>query len=173
MTRIVVGIGECQVSADPDARIITYALGSCIALAIYDPVARIGGLLHYLLPESKLDPERAVRNPYLFADTGIPALFHNAYDLGAVKKRLRVTAIGGAQVTEPESFQIGERNHLAMKKILFRAGVLVHHEEVGGSLSRTVRIEVESGRVVMKMGASPELQIGRTGSAHGKEVQHA
>lgn len=172
MKNIVIGIGDCQVSADPDARLITYALGSCIALAIYDPVSRIGGMLHYLLPESKLDPEKAARNPFMFADTGIPELFHKAYHLGAVKKRIRVTAIGGAQVIESESFQIGKRNHLAMKKILFRAGVLLHHEEVGGSLSRTVRLEMDSGRVVMKMGGNPEQQIGSTGAAHGREVQH-
>jgi chemotaxis protein CheD len=162
MSNLVVGIGDCQVSKDPTHTIITYALGSCIALAIYDPVVKVGGLLHYLLPESKLDLEKAARNPFMFADTGIPALFHKVYALGAVKQRLCVVVAGGAQVTESETFQIGKRNQLAMKKILWRAGVLVHHEETGGSSSRTVRIDVETGRVTMKMGANPEVQIGST-----------
>ena len=162
MSNLVIGIGDCQVSNDPATCLVTYALGSCIALAIYDPVSKVGGMLHYLLPESKLDAEKASRNPFMFADTGIPALFHEAYRLGAVKSRLCVVAAGGAQVIESESFQIGKRNHLAMKKILFRAGVLVHHEEVGGSQSRTVRLEVEAGRILMKMGGNQEVQIGST-----------
>ena len=162
MSSLVVGIGDCQVTRDPAASIITYALGSCIALAIYDPVARVGGLLHYLLPESKLDLEKAARNPFMFADTGIPALFHQAYALGALKSRICVIAAGGAQVTESESFQIGKRNHLAMKKILWRAGVLLHHEEVGGTQSRTVRLELESGRFLLKQGGTPEQQVGPT-----------
>lgn len=172
MKTIVVGIGDCQVSDDPDARIVTYALGSCIALAIYDPVSRVGGMLHYLLPESKLDPDKAARSPFMFADTGIPALFHLAYSMGAVKNRIRVVAAGGAQVIEAEAFQIGKRNHLAMKKIMFRAGVLVHHEEVGGAHSRTIRLELETGRVLMKMGSNPEQQIGSTGSVRGKETSN-
>jgi chemotaxis protein CheD len=162
MSNLVVGIGDCQVSNDPAISIITYALGSCIAIAIYDPVSRVGGLLHYLLPESKLDPVKAAINPFMFADTGIPELFHRAYALGAVKTRLCVIAAGGAQVSESETFQIGKRNHLAMKKILWRAGVLLHHEEVGGSQSRTVRLELQSGRFLMKQAAGPEQQIGST-----------
>lgn len=164
------GIGDCQISDDPEARFVTYALGSCIALAIYDPVTRVGGLLHYLLPDSRLDPEKAVRSPFLYADTGIPALFHGVYGLGAVKNRLRVTAAGGAQVLANETMQIGKRNHLAMKKILFRAGVLVHHEEVGGTGSRTIRLDLEDGRVTMKAGGREEHQIGSISTLRRKEM---
>jgi chemotaxis protein CheD len=160
VTNLVVGVGDCKVSKDPGECLVTYALGSCIAIAIHDPVTHVAGLLHYLLPESKIDTEKAARNPYMFADTGIPALFHLAYSLGAEKKRLRVTVAGGAQVFASELFQIGKRNQLAMKKILWRAGVLVHHEETGGDHSRTIRMEANSGHVFMRVAGCQEQQIG-------------
>jgi chemotaxis protein CheD len=135
------------VSNAPDAILATYALGSCIAVAIHDPVAAVGGLLHYMLPESSLNPDKASQNPFMFADTGIPRLFHAAYELGAEKRRLVVRAAGGAQVMDENGvFNIGKRNHLALRKILWKAGVMIHGEEVGGTSSRTVRLEVANGR---------------------------
>lgn len=172
MNNLVVGIGDCRVSSDPEASLITYALGSCIAIAIYDPVSCVGGLLHYLLPDSTIDAEKAARNPFMFADTGIPALFHRAYGLGAVKSRLRVTAVGGAQAFESEAFQIGKRNQLAMKKILWRAGVLVHHEELGGSHSRTIRMNMNSGCLLMKTAGGNEEQVGSKKSQRAKEMTY-
>ena len=77
----------------------TYGLGSCIALAIHDPVASVGGLLHFMLPESSLNPRKAGENPYLFADTGIPLLFQAAYAI-----RRRETA--SRRVGSPEAAQI-------------------------------------------------------------------
>ncbi len=145
---LVVGVGDCGVSADPDSVLITYALGSCIALMIHDPVAKVGGLLHFMLPESSIDPEKAARNPHMFADTGIPLLFRRAYELGAVKSRLVVRAAGAAQVLDESGvFNIGKRNHQAMRRILWRAGVMVRGEAIGGAVSRTVRLEVGSGRM--------------------------
>lgn len=165
MSNLVVGVGDCQLSTKADDNIITYALGSCIAIAIYDPVAQVAGLLHYLLPDSSIDAEKAIRTPFAYADTGIPKLFHAAYELGAEKKRLVVVAAGGAQVLASELFQIGKRNHLAMKKIMWRAGALVSHEEVGGDKSRTIRLEVGTGKVFMKLAGAAEQLIGPTGSA--------
>jgi chemotaxis protein CheD len=106
----------------------------------------------------------------MFADTGIPALFQLAYSMGAIKKRLRVIAAGGAQVLESEAFQIGKQNQLAMKKIFWHAGVLLHHEEVGGNYSRTVRVEMQSGRVLMKTGCGAEAQLGSAFWSPGKEA---
>jgi len=164
MNTIVVGVGDCQVSNNPDKSLVTYALGSCIAIAIYDPIARVGGMLHYLLPDSKIDAEKAIRAPFTYADTGIPKLFHAAYGLGAEKRRLNILAAGGAQVLSSELFQIGKRNHLAMKKIMWRAGVLVHHEEVGGDQSRTIRMELSTGRIFMKLAGAAEQLIGQNSS---------
>jgi chemotaxis protein CheD len=147
VNQLTVGIGDCRVSAAAESVLATYALGSCIALAIHDPVASVGGLLHFMLPESSLNPEKAGENPYLFADTGIPLLFHAAYHLGAEKRRLVVRAVGGAQVLDEKGvFNIGKRNQMAMRKILWKAGVILHGEEMGGTTSRTVKLEVATGR---------------------------
>lgn len=165
MAMQVIGVGACAVSADPSTTLVTYALGSCIAVLIYDPVTRVGGLLHYMLPESSLDQTKAQKNPYMFADTGIPLLFQNAYKLGAVRNRLLVHVLGGAQIiSASDSFNIGKRNHMVLRKIFWKAGILVQHEEVGGTQSRTVRLELETGRIVMRSGqAETVLPSGKKG----------
>ena len=95
-------------------------------------------MLHYMLPESSISPAKAGENPFMFADTGIPRLFRQAYDCGAEKRRIIVRIAGGAQVMDKEGvFNIGKRNYLALRKILWKAGVLLQGEEVGGNLSRT------------------------------------
>jgi chemotaxis protein CheD len=165
MSLLVVGVADCQVSSDEDAAIVTYALGSCIALLVHDPVTKVSGLLHYMLPEASLDPAKAEQNPFMFADTGIPRLFHGAYRLGAEKRRLCVTAVGGAQVLDHEgTFNIGKRNHLALRKILWKAGVLLQAEDVGGTVSRTVRIEIKTGRVTLRRADGPEQVLGKSAS---------
>jgi chemotaxis protein CheD len=157
---VVVGVADCRISTRPDIVLVTYALGSCIAVVIHDPVAKVGGLLHFMLPESSLDQPKAQQNPFMFADTGIPLLFRGAYEQGADKRRLVVWAVGGAQVMDPTGvFNIGKRNHLAMRKILWKAGMLVHSEEVGGTASRTVRLEVGSGRVLLRGAGEDEREM--------------
>ena len=156
----IVGIGDCKVCSGADDVLITHALGSCIAILISDPVARIAGLLHYMLPESALDPEKAGARPFVFADTGIPLLFQTAYKLGAVKSRMSVMAAGGAQMLDPNgTFNIGKRNHQAMRKIFWKAGVIVHLEEVGGTTSRTVRIDVATGLVRLRTQGEAEREF--------------
>jgi len=153
-------VGDCQVSADPQSVLVTYALGSCIAIMIHDPVAGVGGLLHFMLPESSLDRNKAEEKPYMFADTGIPLLFRGAYQLGADKRRLVVSAAGGAQMMDPQGvFNIGKRNHLSMRRILWKAGVLVHAEDIGGMSSRTVRLEVSTGRVLLRGAGDREIEM--------------
>lgn len=160
MSLVVVGIADCQVSSEPAAVLVTYALGSCIALLVHDPVAKVAGMLHYMLPESSLDPAKAEKNPYMFADTGIPRLFHAIYRLGGEKRRLVVTAVGGAQVMDREgTFNIGKRNHLAMRKILWKSGVLLQNEDVGGAVSRTVRLEARTGKIMLRRAEEPEQEL--------------
>lgn len=173
MSQITVGIGDCQFSADPANTLITYALGSCIAIAVYDPKTHVGGLLHYLLPDSSIDPEKAARNPFMFADTGIPELFLKAYKLGAVKQRLIVTVAGGAQVMSSEYFNIGKRNQLAAKKILWRAGVLVRHEETGGESSRTLRMDLATGKIFLRTAGRVEVELGEPDAPTRKGAQCA
>jgi chemotaxis protein CheD len=156
-----VGVGDCKVSAQPGDCLVTYGLGSCIGLSIWDPVAKVGGLLHFMLPESSQDPAKAAANPYLYADTGIPLLFKTSYKLGAEKKRLLVRVAGGAQVLDGDGvFNIGKRNYLAMKKIFWKAGVLIHVEEVGGSVSRTLRLEISTGRLLVQEAGAEARELG-------------
>ncbi len=160
MNTHVIGIGDCKLSKNSEDTLVTHALGSCIAVLIHDPIAKVAGLLHFMLPESTLDPEKAIARPYVFADTGIPKLFQSAYQLGASKPRLNVLVAGGAQMLDPNgTFNIGKRNHSAMRKILWKAGVIVHREEVGGTSSRTVSIEVASGRVQLRMPGETQQTI--------------
>jgi chemotaxis protein CheD len=147
----VIGIADCLVSNDPEAVLVTYALGSCIAVVIHDPISRVGGLLHYMLPESSLDQNKAHSRPYMFADTGIPLLFQMAYRMGAVKSRLEIGVFGGAQVMDSnETLNIGKRNHLALRKIFWKAGVMARNEQVGGSLARTVMLEISNGQITLR-----------------------
>lgn len=103
--RIVIGIGEYAVSGDADALIVTHALGSCVAVCVWDPTARVGGMVHVLLPDSKINPARAEVQPGAFADTGIPLLFHAAYQKGAKKGRCRVHLVGGATISGAPSVE--------------------------------------------------------------------
>lgn len=149
--KYVVGISDMHVSDEPDSVIVTHSLGSCIAVAIHDPVANVGGMLHFQLPEVGDCIERARENPLMFADTALPAFFRTAYSAGAEKKRLIVKIAGGSNVADKsEFFQIGRRNYLSAKKILWKNGVLINGEDVGGDSWRTMRLEVGTGRVLIK-----------------------
>ena len=148
---LIVGVADCLVSNDPHTSLITYALGSCIAVAIHDPQAHVGGLLHFMLPESCGARGKAEQNPYMFADSGIPLLFQRAYRAGADKRRLVVSIAGGAQVVDDQGlFNIGKRNYLAVQKLFRQAGVRIHSEAVGGSESRTVRLNIGTGEVLLR-----------------------
>ena len=162
----VVGIGDCAVTSNPEQTLVTYALGSCIALTVYDPQTRVAGLLHYLLPDSKLDSVRGGNNPFLCANTAIPLLFQLVAQAGADRRRLVVRIVGGAQVMDDNGiFQIGKRNHLAARQILWKAGVLIRGEETGGSVSRSVRMEVQTGRVWVREGGGAGKEMVGTQSA--------
>jgi chemotaxis protein CheD len=158
---VVVGVADCQVTNDPSNVLVTYALGSCVGVAIYDPVAKVGGLLHFMLPSASADAVQNGKSPYMFADSGIPMLFRSAYEKGAQKGRLRVKVAGGSQIMDAEGvFNIGQRNCLAMKKIFWKAGVIVHAEDTGGAKPRTMRLEMGTGRVLIKSpDASEEKEL--------------
>jgi chemotaxis protein CheD len=160
--RIVVGIGEFAVSNDKAAVIMTHALGSCVAVCLWDPEARVAGLLHVLLPDSRINPERAHAQPAAFADTGIPMLFRTAYDYGVQKTRVQVRLIGGADVTGIGSGgegTVGKRNILAARTLLWKNGVMVQREAVGGTEARTVALEVGDGRIQVTSGRETILVL--------------
>ena len=156
-SRIVVGIGELAV-AEGESCIVTHALGSCVAVCIWDPIARVGGMLHLLLPESRINPGRADRQPAAFADTGIPLLFQRAYARGLQTARSEVTLIGGAEIS-PDATEgvmiVGRRNVLASRKMLWGNGVLIRTEDVGGRRARTVAMSMQDGRIVVNAAGEP------------------
>ena len=135
--------------------IITHALGSCLGIAAYDPVACVGGLLHVMLPLSAIDPVKAERNPLMFVDTGFPKLLMQCLKIGAQKQRLEVTVAGGANSNDREEndlFKIGKRNFLILRKFLWNNGLLLKSYDVGGNSSRTMFLEIGTGKVVIKSG---------------------
>lgn len=157
---IIVGVSDMKVSNDADAVLVTYSLGSCIGIAVYDTVARVGGLLHYMLPESSLDLEKARRNPFMFADTGIPYLFKSAYQLGAKKQRMRVIVVGGAQVLDQHGFfNIGKRNDMALRKMFHKNNVIIDYKDVGGNVNRTIKLSVKNGDTWIKVSGKGEKKI--------------
>lgn len=148
----VIGIADMKISSAKDDTLITYALGSCLGIAIYDPVARVGGLIHIMLPLSSVNPEKARSNPCMFVDTGVPLLFQNCYKAGAQKERLIVKVAGGAslQQHEDDQFQIGKRNFTMLRKLLWKNNVLLNAFDVGDSYSRTMSLNINNGEVVLK-----------------------
>ncbi|MBW2109020.1 MAG: chemotaxis protein CheD [Deltaproteobacteria bacterium] len=149
---VVVGIADMKVSRDPEAVLVTHSLGSCIGLAVYDPVARVGGLLHYMLPDSDLDHAKAKENPLMFADTGIPLLFKACYKLGAEKNRMVSKVAGGSQIMDPSGkFNIGKRNYAALRKMFWRNNVMVKAEDVGGTSNRTMWLHIATGELTLKV----------------------
>ena len=151
--RLIVGIGESALSDRREDAIVTHALGSCIAVCIWDPVVRVGGLLHFLLPESRINPVRAAQQPDTFADTGIPRLFQAAYARGLQKQRAVVRLVGGAEIaTDGGVLNVGRRNILVARQLLWKNGVLVKSEAVGGTQARTVTLTIETGRLQISCG---------------------
>ena len=149
-----------KVSNDIRSVLITYSLGSCIGVVIYDPAVKVGGMLHFMLPDSRLDPAKAKANPFMFADTGIPALFRASYRLGAVKRRLRVVVVGGSQVLDQKGFfNIGKRNYMAVRKIFWKNNVMIDYEDVGGSVNRTIRLDIKDGQTWLKVSGQEYKKI--------------
>jgi chemotaxis protein CheD len=150
--RVVVGVGDLGVSNNPAITLSTYALGSCVAVVAYDPAMKLGGLLHLMLPDSTISPDKAIAQPAMFADTGLPALFRALVGLKAELGRLRLLLAGGASVLGGnDAFKIGERNIRVTQDYLGRKGFPVRHTLVGGTVNRTVHLNLSDGNVTVKM----------------------
>ena len=155
-----VGVGELRVSRDTNDTLIAFGLGSCLGVVVYDPVARVGGMLHAMLPLASLDPEKAKRNVAMFVDTGVPTLFRSCYEYGALKYRMTVKVVGGATIAIAEDndlFQIGRKNILVLQKLLQQNGIKVHASDTGGRVSRTVTLTISNGDVHIRSNATLKL----------------
>jgi chemotaxis protein CheD len=149
--RQTVGISDMAISKDPRAELITHALGSCLGVTAYDPVACIGGLIHIMLPMSKIAPEKAKDNPLMFVDSGIPFFFKELFAAGAHRENIELKVAGGAQVLDTEnSFKIGERNFTVLRKLMWKNDLLIASEDVGGNKSRTMTLHMGNGKVLIK-----------------------
>jgi chemotaxis protein CheD len=158
--KVVVGIADLAVSNNPTLTLATYSLGSCLGISIFDPVTRVGGLLHVMLPESKIDPDKAQRQPAMSMDSGIPALFRAAYELKAEKHRVQICVAGGAQVMDSSGFfSIGKRNYEMLKAILKEHGLKIHADQVGGMVSRSMYLNLATGEVRLKVSGQSEEVI--------------
>lgn len=147
---IVVGVSDAKVSANAGDVLATYSLGSCIGVSVHDPHVKVTGLLHFQLPSAG-DPARAAQQPYMFADSGMSLLLNELAQLGAQPRRLRVRLAGAAKMFEDNGFfDIGRRNHAAIRKILWQRGMLVDSEHIGGTVPRTMFVKVADGSLVIR-----------------------
>lgn len=146
-----VGISEMVTTTCREDVLVTYSLGSCIGVAIYDPAVPIGGMIHCMLPLSQIDPVKAAQKPAMFTDTGIVALIQTMLDAGAQKRRLIAKVAGAAKLMdENNTFNIGQRNHTILRKILWKNNILLAAEDVGGTIARTLYLYMEDGLTVVK-----------------------
>lgn len=154
-TKTIVHVSDAKVSDSLDDVLITYSLGSCIAVCLYDPVKHIGGMLHYQLPDSKTDLQRAKEKPFMFADTGMQILVDKLLSMGASKKGMKIKIAGGAEMnTGLKGFDIGKRNYLAIRKILWKNGMFIDAEDIGGCSPRTLYMGMTDGAVIVKSDGS-------------------
>ncbi len=155
---INVGVSDMKISTNKDDEIITHALGSCIGFTIYDRKKCIGGLLHFLLPKSRKD-EKSL-NPYMYADTGIPHFFKIYKEKGGDLKNAVFKACGGATINiEKDNFNIGKKNILALKKVLWYYNIMLSGGDFGKDYYRTMKISLNTGKVTCKNHLYGEWEI--------------
>ncbi len=158
-----VSIGEIVVSDVPEDVLIAYGLGSCVAVCLYDPVARVGGMLHALLPSTSA-ANRVDGTPAKYVDQGVPLLVDSVLQRGGLLSRLAVWLAGGGQVLSIPGFDqalnIGERNVLAAEAALRALGLRIQARATGGQVGRTVKLYVANGRVTVKTLGQPEQVLG-------------
>ncbi len=153
-----VGIAELVVVSAKQGTIITHALGSCIGVTVFDAVAGVGGLLHFMLDQPRSQEHKSEKADAMFASTGVPELFRQAYAKGAKKERLIVCAAGGADLLNPGAgMQIGRRNLLMMQRLFWKNGIALVGECTGGGVARTMRLNLESGQVLISVAGKEEI----------------
>ena len=154
-----VGIGDMKFTRG-GGTVITYALGSCIGITMYDPGLKLGGLLHIMLP-SRSDPNDP--KVYKYADSGIREMIRKLTAFGMVKSRTVVKIAGGAKMFDikgnADFGNIGERNAAMVKKILLEERMRVTSEDTGGAYARTMVLKVDTGEVLIRTVGRPEKHL--------------
>lgn len=154
-----VGIGDMKLGRR-EGILITYALGSCIGISLYDPMIKLGALVHIMLPERM---NQADTNVFKYADTGIQETLRKLYAFGAVKQRLVAKIAGGAKMFEMKNGgdlgNIGQRNAQIVRQILAQEGIRLQKEDVGANYARTMSLDLQTGTVLIKTFGRPELRL--------------
>ena len=151
---INVGLAETSVSKEPADVLTVLGLGSCIALCAFDPVNRVAGLAHMVLPRARVESdELGLRGKYI--DTGVPWLLQKLYKLGAQRSNLILKITGGARMLNIPGnnniLDIGGKNIIQVKESLAKEGLKICAEELGGGLGRSVRFYVDTGKIQVKV----------------------
>jgi chemotaxis protein CheD len=154
----LIGIAQMRITKESSDVLTAPNLGSCVAVAVFDPIKKIGGMIHCLLPMSKSDPAKAKDKPEMYVDTGVALLLESILALGSTKKDLQIIAAGGAQINDPNNvFEIGKKNIVVLKKILWKNNLLMKASDFGEDYSRTVTLDMKDGRVTLKAKGDTKL----------------
>ena len=149
--KYIVGIADMKI-ARSEGTLITYALGSCIGICLYDPVIKLGGMVHIMLPESLSSGNQ---NIFKYADTGIRETVRKMEVFGARKERLVAKIAGGAKMFDVQATgplgNIGDRNIISTKTILKMEGIKLLKEDTGANYARTLSFDVSNGMARIKV----------------------
>ncbi len=148
-------------TAKNSGTLITYALGSCVGVSMYDPIMKVAGLLHIILPQSNNRMNEPF--PYKFADTGIAQMIKDLTRLGGNRRNFVCKIAGGAKMFKGENTSflgnIGERNIETVKQSLMREGLRIKSEDVGGGYARTMSVDVKTGDVFVRTIGRPQTKL--------------
>jgi chemotaxis protein CheD len=155
-----VGMADFVVVQNQNAVLRTPPLGACLGVSIYDPAAKVGGLLHSLLPDSGIDPARAASRPGMFLDSGLAAMLQKARESGASLGNLVVCAAGGARILDETSyFNIGHRNFEVLTGLLAQLGLNLRAQQVGGLSNRSMQLNAWTGEVRLKISGQAKMNV--------------
>jgi len=147
---IVVAISDMRVTNRAGHILVTHSLGSCLGLVAYDPAACVGGLIHCLLPVAREAREGKTLNPCMYVNTGVPHMIKAMYAKGAKRERLIIKAAGcGRMMNVSNTFDTGAANFAALNKLLALNDFALSNSDVGGSIPRTIRLYMDTGRVMV------------------------
>ena len=157
---IKVGMADYKTGRNPDS-LISYGLGSCVGIALYDSVNRIGGLAHIMLPDSS--QARSTENPAKFADTALPLMLNEMMKMGAIKARVTAKIAGGAQMftfaNATDVMRVGERNAEAVRILLKKMDIRILADDTGGNYGRTVELKIDTGVYRVRTIAQGEKEL--------------
>jgi chemotaxis protein CheD len=156
----MVGIAELSVVRDQELVLRTFSLGACLGIAIHDPVAKVSGLLHSMLPDSTIDPPRAAAKPGMFLDTGLAKLLDEARRLGGSDERLLICVAGGGRIMDESAyFNVGQRNLEVLEVLLAKQGLKIRAQSVGGLVDRTLQLDASTGEASVTISGREETKV--------------